>query len=257
MHNLTIIKVGGKIVEEKKSLNQLLESLKNLDGYKLLVHGGGRNATKLSEKLGIETKMFNGRRITDLQTLDIAVMVYAGLVNKNIVASLQSKNINAIGLCGADMKIILSEKRPIVNGVDFGYVGDVKKVDGENLSTLINSGVLPVLAPITFDENGQLLNTNADTIASSVAIELAKYFNVRLIYCFEKKGVLENENDENSVIPLINNEIFNELKNKGAVSGGMIPKLENALLTVSKGVDSVVITSADNLQAGMGTEVKN
>lgn len=191
MDKLTIIKVGGKIVEEEQSLRQLLKDFSQIEGYKVLVHGGGRSATKLAEKLGIESRMVNGRRVTDRDTLEIVTMVYGGLVNKNIVAGLQALGVNALGLTGADMNIIRSEKRP-VKEVDYGFVGDVKEVNTETLSSLIQQGIVPILAPLTHDKEGNILNTNADTIAGETAKALALKFDVTLIYCFEKRGVLMN-----------------------------------------------------------------
>ena len=252
MEQLKVIKVGGKIVEESDTLNVLLNDYAKVEGRKILVHGGGRSATKISAQLGIETQMIDGRRVTDAETLKVVTMVYAGLVNKTIVASLQSRGINAIGVCGADAGIILSNKRP-AKPIDYGYVGDVVKVDGEMLASLLQGGTYPVVAPITHDGNGNLLNTNADTIASEVAKGVAEKFDVTLIYCFEKPGVLMDENDDNSVIPLINREKFEELKATGIVSGGMLPKLQSAFKALEAGVKEVVITHAsaiDNPQAG-------
>ena len=200
MEQLKVIKVGGKIVEETDTLNVLLNDYAKVEGRKILVHGGGRSATKMSAQLGIETQMIDGRRVTDAETLKVVTMVYAGLVNKTIVAALQARDINAIGVCGADAGIILSNKRP-ANPIDYGYVGDVVKVDGDMLASLLQGGTYPVVAPITHDGKGNLLNTNADTIASEVAKGVAEKFDVTLIYCFEKPGVLMDENDDNSVLP--------------------------------------------------------
>ncbi len=199
---LTVIKVGGKIVEEETTLSRLLADFSAIEGYKLLVYGGGRSATKLAARLGIESKMVNGRRITDAETLKVVTMVYGGLVNKNIVAGLQARGVNAIGLTGADMNVIRSVKRP-VKEVDYGYVGDVEKVNADFLATLIRQGIVPVMAPLTHDGQGSMLNTNADTIAGETAKALAPLFDVTLVYCFEKKGVLRDENDDDSVIPVI------------------------------------------------------
>ncbi len=254
MEKLTVIKVGGKIVEEKESLKSLLNLFSKVEGKKVLVHGGGRSATKVAADLGIESKMVNGRRITDLETLKVVTMVYAGLVNKDIVASLQGQGINALGLTGADMNVILSEKRP-VKDIDYGYVGDVKKVNIDILSDLINSGVVPVMAPITHDGKGSLLNTNADTIAGETAKALAEKFDVTLIYCFEKKGVLMDENDDNSVIPHITPESFIKLLKDEVVKGGMIPKLENAFGALDCGVKEVIITEAGELGNNSGTVI--
>lgn len=254
MDKLTIIKVGGKIVEEEQSLRQLLKDFSQIEGYKVLVHGGGRSATKLAEKLGIESRMVNGRRVTDRDTLEIVTMVYGGLVNKNIVAGLQALGVNALGLTGADMNIIRSEKRP-VKEVDYGFVGDVKEVNSETLSSLIQQGIVPILAPLTHDKEGNILNTNADTIAGETAKALALKFDVTLIYCFEKKGVLMNENDDESVIPDINKTMFEQLVKDGIVQGGMIPKLENAFQAIEKGVKEVIITSASKFGENTGTRI--
>ena len=221
---LTVIKVGGKIVEEEATLNQLLADFSAIEGYKVLVHGGGRSATKLAAQLGIESKMVNGRRITDAETLKVVTMVYGGLVNKNIVAGLQAKGVNAMGFTGADMNVIRSVKRP-VKEVDYGFVGDGEKVNAELLGSLIRQGVVPVRAPLTHDGQGAMLNTNADTIAGETAKALAELFDVTLVFCFEKKGVLSDENDDDSVIPVITPELFQEYVDKGIIQGGMIPKL--------------------------------
>ena len=254
MKKLTIVKVGGKIVEEKESLTSLLDSFSKIEGHKLLVHGGGRSATKLAAQLGIESKMVDGRRITDEETLKVVTMVYGGLVNKNIVASLQALGINALGLTGADMNVMLSEKRP-VKTVDYGFVGDVKQVNAGLLTDLISKDVVPVLAPLTHDGKGSMLNTNADTIAGEAAKALAEYFDVTLIYCFEKDGVLRDENDDNSVIEKITPEIFAELKDAGIVQGGMIPKLENSFKAIDAGVKEVIITNANSLGTDKGTHI--
>lgn len=247
MEKINVIKVGGKIVED--SLDDFLSGFAKVGGRKALVHGGGRTATALAARLGIETKMVGGRRITDKDMLDVVTMVYGGLVNKNIVAGLQARGINAIGLTGADMDIIRSGKRP-VKDVDYGYVGDVKAVRGDMLSALIESGATPVVAPLTHDGNGSMLNTNADTIAATVAKGLAERYEVTLTYCFEMPGVLADPEDMSSVIPEITPESFEKLTADGIVSGGMIPKIENALDAVRAGVAKVVITKADNLDGG-------
>lgn len=254
MESLTIIKVGGKIVEEFESLEQLLTDFSQLKGLKMLVHGGGRSATKFAAQLGIETQMVNGKRITDKAMLDIVTMVYGGLVNKNIVAQLQARNINALGLTGADMGSIRSHKRP-VKEFDYGFVGDVEQVDGEKISALLNLGILPVFAPLTFDKSGQILNTNADTVAGELAKELAKFFDVTLIFCFEKKGVLTDINDENSVIKQISSDKFEQLKAESVIQEGMIPKLENAFDAIRAGVKQVIITKADAIGKNEGTTI--
>ena len=252
---LTIIKVGGKIVEEAETLNSLLTDFSTVPGYKLLVHGGGRSATRIASQLGIESRMVNGRRITDAETLKVVTMVYGGLVNKNIVAGLQSKGVNAIGLTGADMGIIRSEKRPVTD-IDYGFVGDVKQVQAEVLARLIRQGVVPVLAPLTYDGAGGLLNTNADTIAGETAKALAAIFDVTLVYCFEKKGVLRDENDDDSVIPVITPDLFRQYVDEGIIQGGMIPKLENSFSAVEAGVSQVIITEDSAIGKDSGTVIK-
>lgn len=252
---LTVIKVGGKIVEEEATLNQLLADFSAIEGYKVLVHGGGRSATKLAAQLGIESKMVNGRRITDAETLKVVTMVYGGLVNKNIVAGLQAKGVNAMGFTGADMNVIRSVKRP-VKEVDYGFVGDVEKVNAELLGSLIRQGVVPVMAPLTHDGQGSMLNTNADTIAGETAKALAELFDVTLVFCFEKKGVLSDENDDDSVIPVITPELFQEYVEKGIIQGGMIPKLENSFSAIDAGVSQVVITLASAIHQEGGTIIK-
>ena len=252
---LTIVKVGGKIVEDEMSLQQLLHDFSSLPGYKLLVHGGGRSATRLAAQMGVETHMVDGRRITDKDMLDIVVMVYAGLVNKQIVAALQAKGMNAVGLTGADLDVIRSVKRPVVS-IDYGFVGDVKAVNCEILSNLIRMNVIPVMAPLTHDGNGQMLNTNADTIAGETAKALADSFDVTLIYCFEKKGVLRDAEDENSVIPVMTQDDFTRYVQQGVIQGGMIPKLENAFSAIKAGVKQVIITSAESLGEHQGTVIK-
>ena len=247
MEKLTIVKVGGKICENPTSLNALLSDFASIEGNKLLVHGGGRLATAMAERLGIETKMVDGRRITDDQMLEVVTMVYGGLANKRIVAGLQARGVNALGMTGADMNILLSHKRP-VKTVDYGWVGDVDRADGVALKSLISQGVVPVIAPLTHDGKGNILNTNADTMAGETAKALASLFDVTLAFCFEKEGVLREENDDHSVIPVINRALYAELKEQGIVSGGMLPKLDNAFATLDAGVKEVIITKADNLR---------
>lgn len=244
--HLTIIKVGGKIVENSESLNALLKDFAAVDGKKLLVHGGGRSATQMAARLGVETKMVDGRRITDETMLEVVTMVYGGLVNKRIVAGLQALGIDAVGLTGADMNIVLSDKRK-VSAVDYGWVGDVKRVNAEAVATLIESGCCPVVAPLTHDGCGHMLNTNADTMAGEIAKAMAAHYDVTLMFCFEKPGVLADENDDSSLIPTITPAVLDDLKRRGVVSGGMIPKLDNAIACVSAGVESVVITQADRI----------
>ncbi|KAA6312742.1 Acetylglutamate kinase, partial [termite gut metagenome] len=251
---LTLIKVGGKIVEEESSLNQLLNDFSAIKGYKVLVHGGGRSATKIAAQLGIESRMVDGRRITDAETLKVVTMVYGGLVNKNIIAGLQARGINALGLTGADMDVIRSVKRP-VKEVDYGFVGDVSKVNVSFLAELIQRDIVPVMAPLTHDGKGNMLNTNADTIAGETAKVLSAFFDVTLIYCFEKKGVLRNENDDDSVIPQITRAGFERYVAEGVIQGGMIPKLQNSFDAIEAGVSEVVITLASAINGKEGTHV--
>ena len=254
---LTIVKVGGAVVEDPAQLSLLLEGFKQIEGAKILVHGGGRRATKVASALGIESKMVDGRRITDADMLEVVTMVYGGLVNKDIVAKLQALGVNAIGLTGADMDVVRSHRRPLKNGVDFGFVGDVDHVDATRIKALLEAGLTPVLAPLTHDGKGTMLNTNADTIAAQTARALAPISDVTLVYCFEKPGVLCNPNDETSVIPSITRSDFSKLAADGTVSGGMLPKIENALCAVEAGVKKVVITAANCLgKSGCGTVIK-
>lgn len=254
MEKLTLIKVGGKIVEEEATLRQLLSDFSAIEGYKVLVHGGGRSATKIASQLGIESLMVNGRRVTDAETLKVVTMVYGGLVNKCIVAGLQALGVNALGLTGADMNLIRSDKRP-VKDVDYGFVGDVKEVNADLLATLIHQNIVPVLAPLTHDKQGNMLNTNADTIAGEAAKALAKYFDVTLVFCFEKKGVLLNEQDDESVIEKIDRDAFARYVQEGIIQGGMIPKLENSFEAIDAGVKQVIITQASEINEGKGTKV--
>jgi len=254
MDRLTIIKVGGKVVEEPESLNALLDQFTKISGNKLLVHGGGRTATLVAEKLGIETQMVDGRRITNAEMLEVATMVYGGLVNKRIVAALQARGINAVGLTGADFNLIKAHKRP-VQEIDYGFVGDVDDVNVTELRMLINENVAPVIAPLTHDSKGQLLNTNADTIAAELATELAHYFSVYLFYCFEKKGVLVNPDDDNSIIYDLDYKLFSQYTTEGVISAGMIPKLENGFRAKQKGVKEVLITNPESISSGRGTRL--
>ena len=252
---LTIVKVGGAVVEDELQLSQLLKDFSAIEGRKVLVHGGGRKATKMAERLGIETKMVDGRRITDADMLEVVTMVYGGLVNKNLVARLQANGVNALGLTGADANAIRSHKRPLKNGVDYGFVGDVDQANGEMLGGLIEAGITPVMAPLTHDGEGHILNTNADTIASETAKALADLYNVTLIFSFEKKGVLSNPDDDDSVIATINHADFARYKADGTISGGMLPKIENALNAVDAGVSKVIITLATAIDGKHGTTI--
>ena len=251
--NLTIVKVGGAVVEDETQLTQLLKDFSAISGRKVLIHGGGRRATQVAASLGIESKMVGGRRITDADMLSVVTMVYGGLVNKNLVARLQANGVNALGLTGADIDVIRSHKRPLKDGIDFGFVGDVDKADGQMLSRLIEAGITPVMAPLTHDGQGNILNTNADTIASETAKALAPFYDVTLIYSFEKKGVLSNPDDDNSVIPTITRADFERYKADGTISGGMLPKIENALSAIEKGVNRVIITLATAIDGNSGT----
>ena len=253
---LTIVKVGGAVVEDEAQLLQLLKDFSAIVGKKVLVHGGGRKATKVAEALGIESKMVGGRRITDADMLSVVTMVYGGLVNKNLVARLQANGVNALGLTGADMDVIRSHKRPVKDGVDFGFVGDVDKANGQMLSKLIEEGIIPVMAPLTHDGQGNILNTNADTIASETAKALAPFYDVTLIFSFEKKGVLRNPDDDDSVIPIISRADFIKYKTDGTISGGMLPKIENALGAIDSGVSRVIITLATAIDGQSGTIIQ-
>ncbi len=254
--SLTVVKVGGAVVEDDAQLSLLLRDFGNIEGRKILVHGGGRRATQVAARLGIESKMVDGRRITDSDMLEVVTMVYGGLVNKGIVARLQAAGVNALGLTGADMNIIRSHKRPLKNGVDFGFVGDVDKADGEALSRLIEAGVTPVVAPLTHDGRGNMLNTNADTMAAETAKALAAIYDVTLIYCFEKPGVMVDPDDDTTIIPVITRESFAQLRADGTVSGGMLPKIENALQAVDAGVSRVIITKATAIDGQQGTFIR-
>jgi acetylglutamate kinase len=245
---IQVIKIGGGILENEVSRQMFLQQFAAVEGPKVLVHGGGRLATTMAERLGVAQQMIDGRRVTDKETLDIVTMVYGGLVNKQLVASLQNMGINAIGLTGADGGWMKAVKRPVKNGIDYGFVGDITEVRGDVLRMLLDEGMTPVIAPITFCQEGVLLNTNADTIASETAISLAP--NVQLTFCFEKAGVLRDADDESSLIPSITPESYTQLKADGIVSGGMIPKIDNAFAAIEHGVQSVRITHASNLQGG-------
>ncbi len=246
---LYIIKIGGNVIDHPEKLDAFLKDFAAIHQPKVLVHGGGKLATKLAEKLEIPQEFFEGRRITNKESLDIAVMVYAGLINKNIVASLQKNGLNALGLSGADANVIPAHKRP-VKTVDFGWVGDVEteNINADFISKVILDEICPVFCAITHDNEGNLLNTNADTIASSLAVALSHHFETKLVYCFEKNGVLEDINDENSVISKIIPENYIQFKEKGIISNGMIPKIDNAFSAIDKGVKSVYIVKEDFLK---------
>ena len=255
--SLSIVKIGGNIVDNPEALESFLNDFKKLEGNKLLVHGGGVMASKLAKQLGIETKMVSGRRITDEETLKVVTMVYSGWINKNIVASLQKIGCNAIGLSGADANCIPSIKRSPVP-IDFGFVGDPDpdRVNSSFISQLIESDITPVFCAITHDENGSLLNTNADTIAYSVATGLSDSYITSLYYCFEKEGVLKDINNPDSLIETMNLEECEVYKKEGIIADGMIPKMENSFKSISNGVSEVVILHANNILTRKGTILK-
>lgn len=248
MQALTVIKIGGNIIDDEAKLSSFLKDFALLDGKKILVHGGGKLATKLAAQLNIPQQMVEGRRITDGETLKLVTMVYAGLINKSVVAQLQAAGCNALGLTGADGNAVLAHKRQLKD-LDYGFAGDVDAVNGGLLNLLLEHDVAPVLAPITHDRKGQLLNTNADTIAQETAKALSAFYNVQLVYAFEKSGVLLDADDENSVIPLITPHTYAELKAAGRVFAGMVPKLDNAFAALSNGVKKVLIGKAENIHA--------
>jgi acetylglutamate kinase len=253
--NLSIIKIGGNVIDNSHKLHEFLKAFSALEGYKILVHGGGKMATKLSEEIGLQAKLVDGRRITDIETLRVVTMVYAGLINKNLVAQLQMHHCNAIGLSGADGNIIKAKKRPIQKSsgkqetIDYGFVGDLDEnsIHTQNLSILIENNFIPVFSAITHDGESQLLNTNADTIASALAVALSINYNTSLIYCFEKKGVLLDVNDEETRISQINATEFEKLKADNIIHSGMLPKLHNAFEAINKGVKEVFIGKAEEL----------
>lgn len=244
--DLSIVKIGGKLINDEESLERVLDEFKKIEGKKILIHGGGRDATIMSEKLGIETKMIQGRRITDVNTIKIVTMVYAGDINKRIVAKLQQRDVDAIGLCGADANIIQSHKR-VTEEIDYGFVGDIDKVNDARLMMLLSIGLVPVLSPITHDKKGLLLNTNADTIAAMTAMAFVASHNVHLKYCFEYPGVMYDLNDPLSIIPELHESQIAEMVQNGTINKGMLPKLKNGFHAKSTGIDSVSICGIDNL----------
>jgi len=254
MEKLFVIKIGGNVIDNDKALSTFLSAFAQANAKKILIHGGGKIATKIGDQLGIESKYINGRRITDEATIDLVTMVYGGLVNKKIVAQLQSFNCNAIGLTGADANLIPATKRavktsPLEGAVDYGFAGDVntENINADLLNILMQQNVTPVIAPLTHDSKGQILNTNADTIASSLAVALSKLYEVRLIYCFEKKGILTDVEDEDSVVHLINKEKYQQLLEEKKLFDGIIPKIDNAFAAINNGVKEVLIGHADDL----------
>lgn len=248
MEKLTLVKIGGNIIDDENALTDFLTLFQQLPEKKILVHGGGKIATELSKKMGLNPEMVKGRRVTDAEMLKVVTMVYAGLTNKTIIAKLQGLNCNALGLTGADGNVIVAEKRPVTD-VDFGFVGDITEanVNTDFLASILNQNMVPVFSAITHDGQGQLFNTNADTIASTIAVALASTYDVRLIYSFEKKGVLKDINDENSIISSINEANFNSFVEQKIIADGMIPKISNALQAVEKGVAQVIIKNANDL----------
>lgn len=252
---ITVVKIGGNVIDNPRELEAFLTDFASIDGPKILVHGGGKLATRMAKDLGIETTMINGRRVTGPEMLEIAVMVYAGLINKRIVAILQSKGCDAIGLCGADIHCITAVKRP-TKPIDYGEVGDVVSVNAAGLKMLIDNGLSPVICAITADTAGNLLNTNADTIATYVAKCMSREALTRLIFCFEKEGVLADVNDSASVIPVINPGNIEDLINTGVISDGMIPKVTNAIDAVTdSNIDSIIIKSSSRLTDDSGTYI--
>ena len=244
---LSIIKIGGNVIQEENQLSKFLRSFSKMEGLKILVHGGGKLATQLAEKLGIQSQLVGGRRITDQESLKVITMVYGGLTNKNIVAQLQANNCHAIGLSGADGNTIQAHKRPIKN-IDYGYAGDVDGINANTINALLTSGLVPVFCAITHDGKGQLLNTNADTIASEIAIGMSMLYETTLYYCFEKKGVLMDISEEDSVVKYINSQSYQELLTQKIIADGMLPKLENCFHALHKSVDKVCIGDISMLQ---------
>ncbi len=244
---IQVFKIGGKVVEDDRQLSAFLERFAKLDGNKILVHGGGMWVSEMSKRLGIEVKMIEGRRITDAETLEVVKMMLAGVANKNVVSKLQGFACNAIGLTGADGNTIRAVKRPLKNGIDYGFVGDVKEINREVIQSLIKANLVPVFAAMTHDGMGNLFNTNADTIASSVAVGMANDFDVVLNYCFELNGVLEDINDPSSVIHEINKHNYTKLKAEGIINSGMIPKIDNAFDALKSGVKAVRIMNSEHI----------
>jgi acetylglutamate kinase len=251
---LTIIKIGGNVVDNPTLRESFLNDFAQIPSPKILVHGGGKIATQVAVKLDVETVMVEGRRITDKAMLDVVTMVYGGLVNKTLVAQLQSRGVNSIGLTGADAGVILSKKRPVA-AIDYGFVGDIEKVDNVFIDSLLRQNLAPIFAPLTYDKEGNILNTNADTIAQALAIAMSKNYEVNLVYCFEKKGVLTDVDDDNSVIPVLRKEDYEQLKTDGVIHTGMIPKLDNAFKAIAEGVSQVTICHAAEVRLAVNEGV--
>ncbi|MBO0929527.1 acetylglutamate kinase [Fibrella aquatilis] len=250
MNPLTVLKIGGNVIDNPTALTRFLTLFSTLAGDRLLVHGGGKVATEVARKLGVETTMVDGRRITDKAMLDVVTMVYGGLVNKQIVSQLQVLDCNAIGLTGADAGVIKAQKRPVTT-IDYGFVGDIIEIDSGRIQSFTRENMVPVFAPLTFAETGDLLNTNADTLASAIAVDMIFHNDVTLVYCFEKKGVLANPDDESSVIGQLTPAQYADHKTAGTVNKGMIPKLDNAFAALSAGVKRVIICHADEVPAAL------
>lgn len=250
---LTLVKIGGGLLDAADRLGPVLDAFAALEGPRILVHGGGRVASEMAERLGVESPMINGRRITSKAMLDIALMVFGGLMNRQLVAGLQVRGLNALGLTGADLQIMRANKRP-VKDIDYGMVGDMESVNAEQLGTLLTAGMYPVLAPLTYDGKGYFLNTNADTIAASVAVALAQMYEVDLIFAFERPGVLTDPQDDATVVPLLTRVQADAWQAEGVIAGGMIPKLHNAWQALEAGVTRVLIGQAADGKF-QGTEV--
>lgn len=250
MSKLTILKIGGNVIDNPDALQRFLTQFAKLADAKILIHGGGKIATQVAAKLGVETTMVDGRRITDRAMLDVVTMVYGGLVNKQMVAQLQALDVNAIGLTGADAGTILAKKRP-VGAIDYGFAGDIIEVDSGQIQFFLRQDLTPVFAPLTYDESGSLLNTNADTMASAIATDMVHHDTVTLVYCFEKKGVLSNPDDDNSVIAELTPPLYAEHKAAGTINKGMIPKLDNAFAALAQGVSRVIICHADEVASAL------
>lgn len=255
MKELKVIKIGGNVIDNPEALDSFLDKFAALEGNKILVHGGGKVASEMLKGLGIEPRMHNGRRITDAETLKVVTMVYAGLINKNIVAALQKKGCNAAGLSGADCNCITADMRP-KEPIDFGFVGDIAEVNAGAFGMFIENGIVPVVCAINHDGKGTLLNTNADSVASAISVAMAEEYKTSFVFCFEKQGVLYDKDDDSSVIPVIDKAMFESLKAEGRVADGMLPKLENAFAAIEKGVSEVVIKHAGNLDKPIETKIK-
>ena len=254
MKHLKVIKIGGNVIDNPASLESFLANFATIEGAKILVHGGGAIASRTLKAMGIEPKMIDGRRVTDAETLQVVTAVYAGLINKTIVATLQKDGCNAAGLSGADCNAIVSRKRP-ATPIDYGFVGDVEKVNAQAFEVFLAAGITPVVCAINHDGKGTLLNTNADTVASSIAVAMSKLYDTELVMCFEKNGVLYDKDDDNSVIPQIDKPLFESLKAEGKVNAGMLPKLKNAFDAIDSGVSKVVIKNSDKLTDNSGTTI--